>query len=65
MISIDAVDKVTGKAAYSGDVKLPGMVYATIVRPRVWGSKKVSVDASGLETILKGLSLLKKVIWWL
>ena len=49
VISIDAVDKVTGKAAYSGDVKLPGMVYAAIVRPRVWGSKKVSVDASGLE----------------
>ena len=34
---------------YSGDIKLPGMVYATIIRPRVWGSKKVSVDASGLD----------------
>ncbi len=50
VISIDAVDKVTGKAVYSGDVKLPGMVYATIVRPQVWGSKKLSVDASGLES---------------
>jgi isoquinoline 1-oxidoreductase len=47
--SVDAVDKVTGKAIFSGDIKLPGMVYASIVRPRVWGSKKISVDASGLE----------------
>jgi isoquinoline 1-oxidoreductase len=49
VISIDAVDKVTGKAVYSGDIKLPGMVYATIVRPQVWGSKKLSVDATGLD----------------
>jgi len=49
VISIDAEDKVTGQAIYSGDIKLPGMVYASIVRPGVWGSKKVSVDASGLE----------------
>jgi isoquinoline 1-oxidoreductase len=49
VISVDAVNKVTGKAMFSGDVKLPGMVYATIVRPRVWGSKKLSVDASGLD----------------
>jgi isoquinoline 1-oxidoreductase len=49
VISIDAVDKVTGKAVYSGDIKLPEMVYATIVRPKVWGSKKLSVDASGLD----------------
>jgi isoquinoline 1-oxidoreductase len=49
VISVDAKDKVTGKAVYSGDIKLPGMVYATIVRPGVWGSKKVSVDASGLD----------------
>ena len=47
-ISIDAVDKVTGKAMYSGDIKLPGMEYATIVRPSVWGSKKLSMDASGI-----------------
>ena len=49
VVSVDLKDKVTGKAFYSGDKKLPGMVYATIVRPKVWGSKKVSVDASGLE----------------
>jgi nicotinate dehydrogenase subunit B len=39
VISLDAEAKVTGKAKYSGDIKLPGMVYATMVRPKVLGSK--------------------------
>lgn len=47
--SLNALSKVTGKATYSGDIKLPGMVYATIVRPNVYGSKKIAVDASGLS----------------
>ena len=29
----DAVDKVTGRARYTADIRLPGMVYAKIVRP--------------------------------
>ena len=29
---IDAVERVTGKAAYTGDVKLPGMLYARVLR---------------------------------
>jgi len=48
IISTDAIAKVTGKALYSGDIKLPGMVYATVVRPDVFGSKKLSVNASEL-----------------
>src|SRR5680860_968448 len=44
--SLDAEAKVTGKAKYSGDIILPGMVHATIVRPEVFGSKKIKVDAS-------------------
>jgi len=47
--SLDAEAKVTGKAKYSGDILLPGMVHATVVRPEVFGSKKVSVDASKLS----------------
>jgi nicotinate dehydrogenase subunit B len=46
IIRLDAEAKVTGKAKYAGDIKLPGMVYASIVRPSVFGSKKISVDAS-------------------
>ena len=48
IVRLDAEAKVTGKAKYSGDIKLPGMVYASIVRPVVFGSKKLSVDASKL-----------------
>jgi len=47
--SLDAEAKVTGKAKYSGDILLPGMVHATMVRPEVFGSKKLSVDASKLS----------------
>ena len=49
VISLDAEAKVTGSANYSGDIKLPGMVYATIVRPPAYGSKKIHVDTSGLD----------------
>ncbi len=49
VISLDAESKVTGEAKYSGDIKLPGMVYATIVRPKVYGSKKIQVDSSKLS----------------
>jgi isoquinoline 1-oxidoreductase len=48
IIRLDAEAKVTGKAKYAGDIKLPGMVYASIVRPLVFGSKKLSVDSSKL-----------------
>ena len=50
IISTDAIAKVTGKALYSGDIKLPKMVYATVVRPDVFGSKKVSVNATELSS---------------
>ena len=48
IVRLDAEAKVTGKAKYTGDIKLPGMVYASIVRPTVFGSKKGSIDASKL-----------------
>lgn len=35
---MDAIGKVTGKAKYAGDVQLPGMVYARILRPPVHGT---------------------------
>lgn len=47
----DAVEKVTGKAKYTGDLKLPGMVYARILRPPSHGSKLKSVDYSAAEKL--------------
>ena len=57
--SLDAEAKVTGKAKYSADIILPGMVHATIVRPEVFGSKKVKVDASKLSDF-PGVQLIEK-----
>lgn len=47
----DALQKVTGKALYTADIHLPGMLYAKLVRPPAHGSKLVSVDTSVAEAI--------------
>ncbi len=49
---------VTGKYAYTMDVKLPGMLYAALVRCPVFSGKVQSWD----DTALKGLKGLVKVI---
>ena len=45
----DSWIKVTGKAKYTADYKLPGMLYARILRPPSHGAKLVSVDYSAAE----------------
>ena len=47
----DAEQKVTGRAKYAGDIQLPGMLYARIVRPPALDAKLKSVDTSGAEKI--------------
>jgi nicotinate dehydrogenase subunit B len=47
----DAVLKVTGGAKYTGDLKIPGMVFARILRPPSHGAKLTSVDLKGAENI--------------
>ena len=47
----DANLKVTGAAKYTGDMKLPEMVYARILRPPSHGAKLTSVDYSGAEKV--------------
>lgn len=44
----DGPDKVTGAALYAGDIRLPGMVFAKILRPPSHHSKLVNVDASAI-----------------
>ena len=43
---VDAPAMVTGKAQYGIDTRLPGMLYAVVARPPVYGGKVVSVDAA-------------------
>jgi nicotinate dehydrogenase subunit B len=45
----DAKLKVTGDAKYAGDMKLPGMVYAKILRPPSHLSELISVDYTEAE----------------
>ncbi len=47
----DSVEKVTGKAKFSGDLRMEGMVYARILRPPSHASKLVSVDTSEAEKV--------------
>ncbi len=47
----DARDKVTGKAQYSGDIRVPGMLYAKLVRPPAHGAKLKSADTAAAEKI--------------
>lgn len=45
----DAVDKVTGKARYTADLRVPGMMYAKILRPPAHGSTLLEADTSAAE----------------
>ena len=45
----DGREKVTGKAKYAGDITLPGMLCARILRPPVHGAKLKSADTSAAE----------------
>jgi len=55
----DALEKVTGEAMFSGDIRLPGMLYAKILRPPAHGAKFISADTSGAEKI-KDVRIVKK-----
>ncbi len=46
----DSVQKVSGEARYTGDIRLPGMLYAKILRLPAHGAKLKSVDTSALRS---------------
>ncbi len=47
----DAFVKVTGEARYAGDIRLPGMLYAAILRPPSHAARRTSLDISGVNTV--------------
>lgn len=47
----DAIDKVTGKARYAGDIAPPGALHARVLRPPSHGAKLLSVDTSAAEAV--------------
>jgi isoquinoline 1-oxidoreductase beta subunit len=48
---VDSADKSTGKATYTIDVKLPGLLTAVIARPPTFGSKLKSFDATRARAV--------------
>lgn len=48
---LDIRQKVTGEAKYSGDIRIPGMLFARLVRPTSYGAKLISADTSEAEKI--------------
>jgi nicotinate dehydrogenase subunit B len=43
---LDGRDKVTGAAKFAADIRLPGMLYARILRPPAHGARLAKVDTS-------------------
>lgn len=52
---VDSLAKCTGKATYTIDVKLPGLLTAVIERPPAFGAKLISFDARAAKAI-KGVT---------
>lgn len=56
---MDGLEKVTGKTKYTGDIHIPGMVYAKIVRPPAHGARLRSVDTSKAEK-MSGVRIIRE-----
>lgn len=56
---MDGTAKVTGKAQYAGDLRLPGMVYARILRPPAHGATLKNADTSAAEK-MQGVTVVKE-----
>jgi len=48
---LDTRDKVSGKAVYGADVRVPGMLFATVLHPPVFGAKVASLDDSKARSV--------------
>jgi CO/xanthine dehydrogenase Mo-binding subunit len=51
---VDTRDKVTGRTTYGIDVRVPNMLFATVVHPPVFGGRVASVDAARVR-VVKGV----------
>ncbi|NIN71142.1 MAG: molybdopterin-dependent oxidoreductase [Gemmatimonadetes bacterium] len=48
---LDGYEKVTGAAKFAGDIRLPGMLYARILRPPAHGATPTRIDTAAAEAI--------------
>jgi isoquinoline 1-oxidoreductase len=56
---LDAHDKVTGRAKYAGDTRLPGMLYARILRPPAHGATRTSLDTAKAKA-MDGVTVIER-----
>ncbi len=56
---LDALDKVTGATKYAADIRIPGMLYARILRPPMHGAILQQLDTSGAEK-LAGVTIVNR-----
>ncbi len=69
---VDTPAKVTGRAQYGIDVRVPGMVFAAVARCPVFGGRVTSFDATaaralpgvtGVEQISRGVAIVAENTW--
>ncbi len=64
---IDALERVTGRAQYTGDVKLPGMLYARVLRSPHAHARIRSIDVSKAQALAGVKAVIThencKVVW--
>ena len=58
-VRLDATEKVTGEALYTADIRVPGMLYARILRPPTHGATLTYLDASGAAR-LQGVTVVQR-----
>src|SRR5574341_2310609 len=51
VLRVDGVEKVTGKAKFTGDLKIPGMLYGKILRSPYPHARILNIDASQAEAL--------------
>jgi nicotinate dehydrogenase subunit B len=55
----DGRSKVTGQARYAGDIRLPGMLYARVLRPPAHGATLQAADLTAAEK-MKDLTIIRE-----
>ena len=64
---VDAIERVTGQALYTRDQRLPGMLYARILRSRLPHARILSIDTSRAEQLEGVVSVIThenaQVVW--
>jgi nicotinate dehydrogenase subunit B len=56
---LDGRDKVTGSAKYAADIRVPGMLYAAVLRPPAHGATPAHLDLAGAQA-MAGVTVVRR-----